>query len=43
MQTAANAMLIIGGVLKVVKPDMKIMRMGLVCGGGLAVLGVALA
>jgi hypothetical protein len=49
MDTAANVMLIFAGALmtaegivKFMKPDMKIMRMGLPCGGGLAILGVAL-
>jgi hypothetical protein len=49
METAANVMLIISGgfmivegILKFAKPDMKILRMGLPCGGGLAILGIAL-
>ena len=49
MHTAANVMLIVAGglmiaegILKLAKPDAKIMRMGLPCGGGLAILGIAL-
>lgn len=49
MDTAANVMLIFAGalmiaegVVKFVKPDLRVLRMGLPCGGGLAILGVAL-
>ena len=49
MDTAANVMLIVAvalmiaeGVVKFIKPDLRVLRMGLACGGGLAILGVAL-
>lgn len=49
MGTAANTMLIVAGalmgaegILKTAKPDMKIIRMSLPCGGALAILGIAL-
>lgn len=49
MHTAATVMLIVAGglmiaegTLNLAKPDAKIMRMGLPCGGGLAILGVTL-
>ncbi len=49
MDTAANVMLIFAGalmiaegVVKFIKPDLRVLRMGLPCGGGLAILGVAL-
>ncbi len=38
----AGALLIAEGLVKLVKPDLKVLRMGLPCGGGLAILGVAL-
>ncbi len=38
----AGALMIAEGLVKFVKPNLKVLRMGLPCGGALAILGIAL-
>lgn len=42
MLITSGTLMIAEGIIRAARPEMGIMRMGLPCGGGLAILGIAL-